>query len=658
MKCLKDLIKNIATNLWLRFPSVHRKYALLCVLLTLPVVVYVVLPVLDMRVIFGKEGKPCKLHELDPWDKSLQSYLVNPNPVKCAQKHSLLFVDESGFVHFNHSALKSYSLTSLKCVYHVIKRVDGDKDITIGDPVEFSPPFFVPSSVFLIECMNVDSVTVYKFVHFNMLWNLSQTRESEIEKESESKLSIIYFGLDSASRSHALRKLPKVYRYMKEDLQAYDFQGYMKVGLNSFPNLVPLLAGKSHDQYAMENLQISYLDSMPFIWNEKSMKNHVTLHSEDRPDIATMNYLHAGFKKQPVDYYYRPFALAMDQIEPIIMEPLGKSTWHCYGNKDHYLLQIDFLKRFLTKYSGRQKFSFTWNNQIGHETFISLGNGDQPLYDLLKWMRARGHLDKSILIVGSDHGFRLGGASTTYVGRLENNMPFLMVYVPQFIKDKYPWVHRNLKYNTRKLITPYDVHQTMVSVLNGQYSETVSQTVYHYQTSRCLFSKIPDHRTCVDAGIPDQYCTCFDSNPVDTSIQIVKTLANFGVEHLNELLQKYKNLCRILTLKNITEAKVMYTAEGDSDNSHIDRNPNWFKRLLGYKEDNSGRYVLMLYTSPNNGLIEIMIDFEEHPQKGFDNKMTVIGEPVRVNKYGNQSHCIEDPTLRQYCLCHDIKVTP
>jgi hypothetical protein len=47
---------------------------------------------------------------------------------------------------------------------------------------------------------------------------------------------------------------------------------------------------------------------------------------------------------------------------------------------------------------------------------------------------------------------------------------------------------------------------------------------------------------------------------------------------------------------------VIYIAKGDNS-------PGLFDWLFGSKRDDSGRYQLMLYTRPNNGLIEVMIDY-------------------------------------------------
>ena len=628
-----------------------KRYFILAVLITICVVLYTST---STPYRHGLQHRPCKLHTLDPWDKTLKGFLKTPKPVKCSTAYSLMYVDHLGVLQLNQSAVSYYELTSFECVYHKITRKSNDKEINIDTAVPFTAPLFIESRVFQVVCRVPSAKVVYDFVHVNVAWNESQYRETKIEPETDEDLSIIYFGLDSSSRSHALRKLPNAYKYLKDTIGAYDFRGYMKVGLNSFPNLVPMLTGTEHDKYHMENILRFQLDKMPFIWTEPAMERYVTTHIEDRPDIATMNYLKAGFKKRPVDYYFREFGLAMAQLEPTIMHALGESSWFCYGNKQHFLMQIDYLKRFVTKYTNRLKFSFLWNNQIGHEDFISLGRGDEPLYEFLQWMKENGHLERSVLIVGSDHGFRLGGASTTYVGRLENNMPFLMVHIPEVLKKRYPWIHDNMVQNSKRLTSAFDIHATMMDILNKDFRNTVDLTVYNERTSRSFLKKIPEKRSCADAGIPAQYCTCYDATSVNSTDDVVIMAAEFVVQHLNSVLSKFQSLCRRLYLLNITESKVMYTAEGDSDNLHIDHKPNFIKRFLGHTADKSGRYILMLYTSPNNGLIEAMVDYEQQPERGPANKFTLIGDPVRANKYGNQSHCIDDSTLRQYCLCKDV----
>ena len=91
---------------------------------------------------------------------------------------------------------------------------------------------------------------------------------------------------------------------------------------------------------------------------------------------------------------------------------------------------------------------------------------------------------------------------------------------------------------------------------------------------------------------------------------------------------------------------MIYIAKGDNS-------PGLFDWLFGSKRDDSGRYQLMLYTRPNNGLIEVMIDYRTISNN--DSKIMIIGNPIRANKYGNQSHCVSNNTLlKEYCFCSDL----
>ena len=593
-----------------------------------------------------EEGNPCKIHKLDPWDKSLKEYLQEPPPIICSKHVSLMYVDQIGYLQLNHSATRLYNLTALSCVYHIIHRVDGDKKINMDKTgLPFEPPIFIPGRLFRIVCKNSGTQIIYDYVHVNIMWNESQSRENHIGKETDEQLSIIFLGIDSASRSHALRKLPKSYKYLTEQLNAYDFKGYMKVGLNSFPNMFPLLTGENSADHPLATYLREYLDNQPFLWYEKAMARYSTLWSEDRPHISTFIFNKGGFKKSPVDYYYRPYSLALDEIPPVIVDPLGKSTLHCYGNEDHYNLQIEYFKTFVKKYTTRLKFGFLWNNQMGHESFLSLGHADKPLFELLRWLKTNDHLKRSILIVGSDHGFRMGGPSTTYIGRLENNMPFLTIHIPDFLKSRYPWLHENLQYNTDKLISSYDLYETMKDVVFKKFLQIKSPIRNGDINRRSLFGRIPKQRTCKDAGIPVQFCSCYDNKVANTSLPVVKMLALYTVNYINQILFNRTNLCSKLTLKNISEARVIYIAKGDNS-------PGLFDWLFGSKRDDSGRYQLMLYTRPNNGLIEVMIDYKTISNN--DSKIMIIGNPIRANKYGNQSHCVSNNTLlREYCFCSD-----
>jgi hypothetical protein len=63
-------------------------------------------------------------------------------------------------------------------------------------------------------------------------------------------------------------------------------------------------------------------------------------------------------------------------------------------------------------------------------------------------------------------------------------------------------------------------------------------------------------------------------------------------------------------------------------------------------------YLTQVFLKPGKALFESTV-------KSFGNKrIEVIGNISRINRYGNQSHCIQNSFLEKYCFCRDlIKIT-
>ena len=299
----------------------------------------------------------CEIPYLDPWDASVKKYLPsNAYNRTCPNARSLMYVNDSGFIHYDAQAIEFYSLSinSLKCTWRPVIRSLGDKQVAFGPQRMLSPPEFVKSNMFRVTCSAKNKV-VYDLLHLNPFWIRNQTREKEIGIEDDGHYSVLLIGIDSVSRSHALRNLPKSYNYLTETLGAFDFKGYMRVGSNSFPNLIPLLTRKRHAAFPWVNNRLSYCDSMPLVWNEPSLKRYATIYSEDRSDISTFNFVKPGFYRSPTDFYYRPYNMAMNLFTPVIMEPISTEEKNCplecpcYANKDNFTSQVDHFKGFLSR---------------------------------------------------------------------------------------------------------------------------------------------------------------------------------------------------------------------------------------------------------------------------------------------------------------------
>ncbi len=73
-------------------------------------------------------------------------------------------------------------------------------------------------------------------------------------------------------------------------------------------------------------------------------------------------------------------------------------------------------------------------------------------------------------------------------------------------------------------------------------------------------------------------------------------------------------------------------------------------------ESNYIKYLFQLQTKPNGGIYEFEIEVQKK-LNSLDTQLEfpVIGMISRINKYGNDEHCIHEkfPELRKFCYCKE-----
>ncbi|XP_060600276.1 uncharacterized protein LOC132753770 [Ruditapes philippinarum] len=457
----------------------------------------------------------CIIPKLDPFDPSILKFVWDPKPLVCDSTPSILYTDHSGAVQFNQSALKllHVSDTRVLCKYRYLIRSSDDVTVSFSEFVDFRPPLQMKSDFSHIICQEVD-----KGVIFDQLVSginpASLTSTSKVQDESPEQLSVLMFGLDSVSRSAAIRKMPKTLQYLNEQLKTYDFKGYMKVGENTLPNLVPLLTGLRvwSNEVPIKNYLTESFDPLPFLWRNFSERGYATAFAEDMPNFGTFTYYAGGFRKQPTDHYFRPFWLGVNELEqvksklsPVFLYlenknvKIQKSSSLCYKDKTKHTVQIDYLKQFITAYKGKRKFMFSFLGELSHEYPNLLANGDDDFLDFFKWLKSGGHLENSVLIFFSDHGARIDEIRNTFVGRIEVRMPLMHIYIPEHIKSKYRLLNESLVTNTERLSVPFDVHQMIVDVMTKNFENPSKSYMEGRVRGHSLFHPLPPERSCRDA---------------------------------------------------------------------------------------------------------------------------------------------------------------
>ncbi|CAI9739028.1 XP_029657267.1uncharacterized protein LOC115231361 [Octopus vulgaris] len=536
----------------------------------------------------------------------LDDFDINRSPVVCPGPPRLTKV--VGAMLYVNQSIKAvhYSNKIKRCQKWNIKRGDNDNSIVLGKPITFHNQTKIDAEFSLIKCEGVNNSVLYTDFHSRIIdkEHVQKKLKSQSGKRAEDRpLSVLLIGIDSTSRNSFSRQMPRLKKYLLETLKAYSFPGFTRVGKNTLPNLLALLSGKFLEETKWRSGQV--YDSVDLLWKNYSSRNAITFIAEDDPDITAFNYAARGFRKQPTDYYFRPLTIAMNKNKfrnKFCVGPLPETDY-----VEHYT------KQFLEKYKTSFYFALTFFTRWTHDDLHGAARWEDKLLGFYQWLHQSKTLNNTLLLFFGDHGFRMGGFRTTVAGSHEANLPFSFFIVPEWFKIKHKSKANSIHRNQNRLVTLFDFHATLSENLNrGEQTRMMTSN-----RSISLMSPIPSNRTCKGAEIPAQFCECFSArkqlrvknvNVTEAAIAVVKTL--------NKRLEKAKaKKCAKLKLKKVIRAYKYRTT-----------------------------YSVTLKVSPSEGVFQSL---GEYRGKNFH----PFGEILRINIYGNQSHCVKTRKLKPVCFC-------
>lgn len=576
----------------------------------------------------------CRIPFMDPFDEHIRKFIEKPDVPKCNKGIPALYQSNLTSIFLVNSSLVLYNITDpteLRCCYKTFWRLS-PKHNQNDDKVKYSKECFNVSDganiddEFIEVLCTYDNNTIYK----DMFSFVPLKNTTPVAVNKPRPLNVLVVGLDAVSRLNFHRQMPETLIYLK-NMQIVELLGYNKVADNTFPNLIPVLTGMSEAELKNSCWPSSkdHFDKCPFLWYDYKQKGYTTVYGEDSSWMGLFNYQRKGFQKQPTDYSYNFFSRI---AEKAIGNQHSMNVDMCEGARMVYKDLLNYIQKFVVTMDKNDLpyFGFFWGASLSHDYLNKPSMGDEDYRDFFKSLYGEGHLEHTALIFMSDHGIRWGGIRQTYQGRMEERLPFLMLYLPEWYKKQHLRAYINLQRNTRRLTTPFDLHETLKDLLNPfNLTEDHLETT---QTSRgySLFKEISPKRTCEDADIASHWCTCQQSLEVPMNSPIVVEAANFAVDYINQELEGYAQ-CANLSLDEISNARLM---------THVDH-------IKGKNKIED--YMITLRTLPGEGIFEVTI---RHSEVG--NKFDVMGSISRLNLYGKQSSCITDFHMKLYCYCKNL----
>ncbi|XP_069700320.1 uncharacterized protein [Periplaneta americana] len=583
----------------------------------------------------------CIIPDYDPNDAQAKKFLRTSPIIKCGQPQPYLtYLSPDGYIHLNQTAieLSGRQTDDYQCMYtEIFRHKKSDDKFELGVPQIFQETEKIRSSAFvLVKCFLKTGKLAYESGHAYIPQPSPELFEAS-RRGSDGDVnrpSVLIFGLDSMSRLNFMRQLPRTYHFITNVLDAVVFKGMTKTGDNTFPNMMAFLAGKNVHVRNKESGKLSvhkpsYFDDIPLVWDSFKTNGYTTMYDEDCPGLTIFNFGAWGFKKTPTDYYARPFWLAMDSIKNF-----KSRDSRCYGNTPKHMYLLKYLKEFVTKMKDHRYFAFAFLTLLSHDDLNEVQVADSDFEEMFLNMRRNGELNNTVVIVLGDHGNRFSDLRKTDIGRVEERMPFLAVSLPEEFKRRHPHLEKGLQQNDDNLLSWFDFYEMLMDLANNNLGE--KSVVERYgKIGKSPFRWISKKRTCGQAGIPEEYCICAREMQLATDDDRVRTAARDLITHINSVLLGdtiEQGLCSHLNLTRILSAQMLALGPQVAQ-------PRGFRVL----------YRVMVQVIPSQALFEGTLEVDAWSKAGH-----VVGDVNRINRYGNQSHCVTDRIVQLYCYCTDL----
>ena len=578
-----------------------------------------------------RDAPRCTIPTMEPFHESIRHLYFKPSPVRCPGKPPLTYVSKR-IVFVNQTALKqNYSNDLSFCLCRSITRREGsDNSFNISQGIRFASSIPACNEFLKIECFDNGNSTIYTNLHAIAMRKrpTSSSHNANTTADSADRFSVLLLAIDSVSRMNHIRHFPKT-RSLLEAMEAVELTGYNKVADNTFVNIVPLLTGETPEALGYPDtgdFMEKPMDPLPLIWKNFSHYGYLTAFIEEVTDIGTFNYFKKGFTQQPTDYYLRPLAFAIEQ----------NLKAYCVKTIFEPKLFLDYTADLVRELRNDLYFTFLFLTRLSHGYLNKAGVLDEVYHSFLETIHKAGYLNDTILIFFSDHGIRWGEIMETNQGYLEERLPFMFILSPPGFKDKYPLAYRNLYNNRNKLTTPFDIHATLEMILRNRYQNDIKSHGARTKKGVSLFSPISSGRTCADADIPAHYCTCQSWTQLNSNSIDVRNIVKGVVTKLNEKITRHSKKCAELSLHTINVAKL-------SNNIKLVE-----KQVYQH-------HVFQIQTEPGFGLFDVSVWVKRNYTNGDSHGVILLDDAIsRINKYDNQSWCVNSLILKKLCYCADL----
>ena len=304
--------------------------------------------------------------------------------------------------------------------------------------------------------------------------------------------------------------------------RSFRFDLFTVVGSNSPRNQFPMLSGYTSTQWARDHGGKSLDCIVPgfdegvradkhntcdqWIFNAFSSAGYVTYFGTNMCDWGVMEEVYPfDTLHPPVDHHLmEPWCHVDYDVDKLYFRPMSR----CLGGRPAHVPLMKYESDFLQAYAPLPRLS--WSVYLeGHEpSFRAMSILDADLAAHLLRLRAA-HGERLAILLVSDHGIHYGkyydGAKAA---PREHAMPLFYGLFPRAVLSAYPAVERALCANQRRLVSPFDVHATLLHLISYPAPPELPDwsDVRAPVQPRSLLEEVPADRSCEAAGVKPEDC--------------------------------------------------------------------------------------------------------------------------------------------------------
>nr|XP_006819452.1 PREDICTED: uncharacterized protein LOC100371272 [Saccoglossus kowalevskii] len=484
---------------------------------------------------------------------------------------------------------------------------------------------------------------------------------------TDKKININMIMLDSISRHHFFRSLPKTIEKFQQinthkHAVVFDYKLLQSLKGRTYENLQAFFSGEIYDvekpfgildlppkalntgamlnEFRKVGYETTWIEDLCWTWEWGIVKDLLAMSKESSLAHRWRIFQHA-LKKAGIDR----FDASLSSCEILRVnnhhDPFHGPDAVCYNGRYQHEYIFEYIEQYIKAMNetGHPYFNNILLNVAHEDSGRRVQTLDKDLSQLVDKLSKQ----HALTVMYADHGNAYGRyIQGTEEGRIELFNPFLFIIVPKTVSNVLGPVRMNaLSKNQYRLVSILDLHYMMKSLVPSKKQTQVENVNKKYSVQRDgLLSLISVNRSCYDIPrIQPNLCICqgFDSWVKNDSSHAI--IAEFALGQINNAIQEQFTAAHPKAKTGFGSCRrLIATRFGSVRESH--------------NEDNLVRTKMDLYipAGENSGNTEDVFFVTVETVMNQHHRMKLLSYE-RVSSYSQYDNCADDGVSTKLCIC-------